>query len=99
MRKRLIPLFLALCVLMGTSPLSVAQDTQSRPPVSRGTETLPSERKVSEPFVAAAMQFNPILYNLEDNVQALYEDSKALFAQGVKLLCAPEMCTDRKSVV
>lgn len=46
------------------------------------------------PFVAASLQFNPQMYELDSNIDALCEALGQLFEQtGARLVVAPEMCT------
>lgn len=48
----------------------------------------------SEPFVAASLQFNPLMYELDANIDALCDVLGQLFDQtGARLVVAPEMCT------
>ncbi len=106
MMKKTMALFLVWCMVLsaGCAPgvsstpsasasasASSAASSEAAPPVESAVPA--SSKKTQEPFVAAAMQFNPVLYNLDDNLQGLYAESQKLFEQGVTLLCAPEMCT------
>ncbi len=48
----------------------------------------------AEPFVAASLQFNPQMYELDANIDALREALGQLFEEtGARLVVAPEMCT------
>ncbi len=46
-----------------------------------------------EPFKAAVLEFNPQMYQLEQNIDALCAELEALFQQDVKFVVAPEMST------
>ena len=53
-----------------------------------------SARLTTEPFVAASLQFNPQMYELDSNIDALCKALDQLFEQtGARLVVAPEMCT------
>lgn len=66
------------------------------PQLARASEASAQEKAdiVAEPFVAASLQFNPKMYELDDNIDALCEALGNLFVQtGARLVVAPEMCT------
>lgn len=46
-----------------------------------------------EVFKAASLQFNPEMYQLDSNVDAMLVEVEKLFQDGVKLIVAPEMST------
>ncbi|WP_431801413.1 nitrilase-related carbon-nitrogen hydrolase [Halobacillus andaensis] len=51
------------------------------------------EKKLSEPFKAASIQFNPELKKPEKNIKELYKETEKAFKNGAKLVVAPEMAT------
>ena len=79
--------------LMASAPVLALSPV---PQLARASEASAQEKAdiAAEPFVAASLQFNPKMYELDDNIDALCKALGNLFVQtGARLVVAPEMCT------
>lgn len=54
---------------------------------------LNERRRGFRPFKATALQFNPRMYEKESNISRLYTEAEKAFANGARLVVAPETCT------
>ena len=71
--------------------VSLAENPGTSAAAQEGTE---ASLAATEPFVAASLQFNPTMYELDGNIDNLCDALSQVFEQtGARLVVAPEMCT------